>query len=663
MASLNICFELALNLDGGEDKSFWENNYQKWFKQFLTFLYTHPKIPFSLSLTGSQLDYCEDSHPEAIQMLSELTSRHQVEVLGGGYYEPALPLLFPVDRSGQIEKMNSALRSTIGKRPRGSLLLGSLWEPSLITTFYSCGIEYVCIDSALIPSHYRKFKPIITSEQGKTLKILPISNQFKPESGQNGGNWLKSLPLGLNLQANTSENSFVLITLSIEELASLLSSDFFKELQVELETQDFSNIVLTLPQTYLKNVDSYITAYIPAGMDSNLSRWGKNCYRYSQSKNDPSLTIYDYLNVYMQNRRLYDRMVYISMFIAQCHGGDKMRKKAAQEKLWESQSLFNYINLPSGLPAIAKKRQKAYSLLNEAEKLIRESKEVKESLTTFDYNSDGFNEYVCQLKKLHAVISPIGAQICDLNIISVFANYAANLSKIKEFDGDDDKYYRGFFVEHLFENSESSSFFKGQALKTETFANTRFVETKFDSRRNEIHLAGKGLFSRQKLPVSLNKNYIVSSDGFVVQYILKNESPFAVKGVFSVEVNFAQTDFDSKKQESQYHSELILKGNRQVFLAEKSFHAENGVSVLQVTDSVRKIAFLFEPNEESGFFSQPLTFKRPVTQLAPEGLVDVDEVSKTLSIQFCWNIDLAVGHSTEKTINLSIIPVKKRHKK
>ena len=57
MASLNICFELALNLDGGEDKSFWENNYQKWFKQFLTFLYTHPKLKITFSFSGQGSEF------------------------------------------------------------------------------------------------------------------------------------------------------------------------------------------------------------------------------------------------------------------------------------------------------------------------------------------------------------------------------------------------------------------------------------------------------------------------------------------------------------------------------------------------------------------------------------------------------------------------------
>ena len=121
-----------------------------------------------------------------LQILRELTSRHQVEVLGGGYYSPIFPLLFPVDRSGQIEKMSALLRATVGKRPRGMTLFGSIWDPSLVTTFQSCGMEYVLLDSTLVPSSCKCCYPLITSEQGKTLKVLPLRSDFLPLSGERG---------------------------------------------------------------------------------------------------------------------------------------------------------------------------------------------------------------------------------------------------------------------------------------------------------------------------------------------------------------------------------------------------------------------------------------------------------------------------------------------
>ena len=161
-----------------------ESFYQKSIKGILSFLYANPKVCVSTSFTGPQLSWLEEKHPESIRLLSELTSRKQVEMLGGGYYSPLFPLLLPVDRSAQIEKLTSLLASTVGKRPRGMNLCGSVWEPSLITTLQSCNMEYVHLESSLIPSGRTKYLPVISGEQGKTLKILPTYREFIPFSAE-----------------------------------------------------------------------------------------------------------------------------------------------------------------------------------------------------------------------------------------------------------------------------------------------------------------------------------------------------------------------------------------------------------------------------------------------------------------------------------------------
>ena len=56
-------------------------------------------------------------------------------------------------------------------------------------------------------------------------------------------------------------------------------------------------------------------------------------------------------------------------------------------------------------------------------------------------------------------------------------------------------------------------------------------------------MEGRGEFSSDQLPVVLRKNYIASSSGIIVQYILKNDSPLPLKALFVVESNFAQTIF------------------------------------------------------------------------------------------------------------------------
>ncbi len=656
--------ELSLKDDGALSDSEWEDSYQGILKQFLTFLYSHPKIPFAFSFTGPQLEFLQYTHPEAMEILGEIISRKQGEVLGGGFYTPVFPLLFPVDRSGQIEKMNAAVRTYVGKKPRGMTVLKSIWEPALIITCQSCGIEYILLDSTLIPgmapSEKNSFLPFITNMQGKTLKVIPFYNDLKPESDQSASSWIE----GLQKKSQAKDSTLATIasmSFSLREIGELLNSGFFDELNSLVTEKKLECSQLNLPQLYLKSAREYSSAYIPSGMAESLSRWTKKRYT-SSSGNLFGRTFYDYLNVYPMVKKLYDRIMYISMLISQTHGADKIRKKAAQEKLWEAESGFNFICCSTGLPAPAQKIQHAFRQLNEAEKLVRESKEFRESVTSYDYNADGLNEYVCQMEKYHAVITPRGGQIAELDLVNSGSNYAANLSRVKQYDLADDSYNRGIFVEHLFENKDFADFLDFKPIKNDCFCNSNFSEVKFDGKRRELQLESKALFSSLKVPVKLCKNYIITSNGFIVQYILKNESPFPVKGVFAVEMNLSQTDFSSRVTdgtERQYGVEMIFRGSRQNIPTGTPFHAKNslekgGLSLLQITDNPEKTLILFEPNEESGILLNTINFCG-----RGDGQSTGND-SSTLSVQFYWEIDMAPARAMEKTINLSIISQKKK---
>ena len=117
MSQLNVCLHLSADISSGKDTNLLEENYQKVFKNALTFLYSHPDFYLSIAFTGSQLDYYERRHPESIELLKDLLSRRQIEIIGGGYYAPVFPLIYPSDRAGQIEKMSMAVRQILGKGP------------------------------------------------------------------------------------------------------------------------------------------------------------------------------------------------------------------------------------------------------------------------------------------------------------------------------------------------------------------------------------------------------------------------------------------------------------------------------------------------------------------------------------------------------------------
>ena len=650
--SVNVSFILDLHETDLSDTQKLNNLYETGLKPWLTLLYAHPRILMSISVSGPILSYYYENYPEAIQILGELTNRHQVEIISCGYYSPIFPLLFPIDRSAQIETLNTLLRDTVGKRPRGLSLFSSIWDPSLVTTFQSCGIEYVLLDKSLVPPAKNSFQPIISSEQGKNIKILTVHNDLLPLPGENGNQWsvrvIKSLPEDFE----EARSMIVCLKFSLEQLVSVRNDPGFHSFVDFIESEN--NIIqLTIPQVYLKTVRHFVTYYIPAGMHGKLSDRTSQAFEVKHNSSSFPFTIHDYLNTYVQSRRLYERMMYISMLISSCHGGDKMRKKAAQEKLWEAQAGDNFVSATTALPSVASKIQKAYRLLNEAERFVKESKSQNESITSFDYNGDGLNEYVCQMEKFNAVVSQSGGQIVDFNLLYAGANPASSLSRIERFDGLNDFYNRGFFVDHLLEYEQFDSFIQNKNVPNTIFSLCPYEEKRFDNKRKEIQLEAHGTFSSMKLLVSLKKNFNFSSNGVSVQYILKNESPFPLKGIFAVELNLAQTHFENGLLKNQYETELIVDSNKKAVDENSIYRIDSGLSLLQVNDKANKLLFLFEPNEESGFLTSNISFRRDT------GGEEAEIISNTRCAQFWWNVDLAADRAMEKTINLSIIPSKK----
>ena len=100
MSRIHICYSLKSSRIGPNQKEIFEKDYINVYKPAAKFLYAHPDFFMSFAFNGVQIDFLQKEYPEFIELLHELISRKQIEILGGGYYDPAFPLLFPMDRTG-----------------------------------------------------------------------------------------------------------------------------------------------------------------------------------------------------------------------------------------------------------------------------------------------------------------------------------------------------------------------------------------------------------------------------------------------------------------------------------------------------------------------------------------------------------------------------------
>lgn len=667
MAGFRLCLEYSGNSTEFHDDASYQAAYRGTYKPLGALLFSHPELKFSFYFTGPQLEFFKKKNPEFLDLIKTLVARKQVEIIGGGYYNPIFPLIFPADRAAQIEKLSLVLRQNFGKRPRGVSLFCSAWEPSLVSTFDACNIEYVILDGSQLPPAKQLFLPVVMNNLGKSTVILPYYDELvfnKDESAEKYcGRLLNAFDSVRNAAGENpdkSDNSarMTIVPLDKDSVQNFLDENWLAAFLDSLGKN--SSLSLELPGNCIRDAEVFVPCFVHAGINSKTARWCFMPYEPVELTDSYPVNIYDYLQTYKASQSLFDRMMDVSLLVNQCHG-DKMRKNAARERLLAAQSGYAFVCFSHNELAAFNERQSAYKNLTEAEKLVRECSPFKESVTSYDYNGDGFKEYICRLEKSNVCIGPYGGSIFELDIMKASGNYADNISRIKKYDGLDDNYYRGIFVDHLFEEEEAVKYCEGEPCRNGLFSARRYREVSFSSKRQEIHFEASTNFSTLDQPILLKKNYVVKSDGIQVQYILINQGPVAVRAKFAVESNFAELNLLNPGY-TPYNIEIVSGDNVIFGSSEKACTTliKDGLlqnaSALQVTDRNSNVNFIFTPNENAAVTFFPVTFKRRNMESDI-----VQNESRTFVTALIWDVDLAAGMEVEKTINLSI--TYRKHKK
>ena len=153
-----------------------EDVFGKAYDPLLQALERHPGVRLSLHYTGPLIEWIRTEHPDFLGRLGALVERGQVEVLGGGYYEPVLVSLPERDRHGQLVRMADEVERLVGRRPRGAWLAERVWEPQLPSVLADAGYEWTILDD----NHFRAaaiaedamWGAYVTEDQGRLLRVF-----------------------------------------------------------------------------------------------------------------------------------------------------------------------------------------------------------------------------------------------------------------------------------------------------------------------------------------------------------------------------------------------------------------------------------------------------------------------------------------------------------
>ncbi|MDE3169313.1 MAG: DUF1926 domain-containing protein [Acidobacteriota bacterium] len=174
-------FELVLLIHAhqpvGNFDDVFENAYVKSYLPFVQLLSRHPEIRVGLHYTGPLLEWIEQKHPEYFDLVRQLSSRGQAEIVGGGFYEPILVAIPPKDRHAQITRLAEYIEKQFGARPKGAWLAERVWEPQLPSTLAAAGVDYTLVDdNHFIAAGFeleQLYGDYIVEDLGHIVRVLP----------------------------------------------------------------------------------------------------------------------------------------------------------------------------------------------------------------------------------------------------------------------------------------------------------------------------------------------------------------------------------------------------------------------------------------------------------------------------------------------------------
>jgi hypothetical protein len=463
-------------------------------------------------------------------VLGDLISRKQVEILGGGFYEPMMPLIPQPDKIGQIEMLTAYLRKKFGKRPQGCWIPGIAWEQSMVGVLNACGMTYTFLDDRRFPQESgfpldSMYTPFISENQGKIAAVFPLSTRLREEFARG-----YAAPVLEKVAREAPPGG--LVTVFPEDIFSedpgesveAVYGRFFEALSRASESLEF-----TTPGKFYKTAGKIKKAYFPGDAQRN------------------------FLISHPEANGIYAKMVFTHALINQLRG-DKSRKQNALEELWKAQGyvLFSEagtkMNGNGGIYR-ASLRKAVYKALLSAEKICRDRGKFIPSLLAFDFDLDGRPEYLFQDRNINCYVKSSGASIFELDYLPKTWNYLDTFSRrrfhLVTEPVIEDGYRRTAFVDRLAPPDYS---FK-RALEAE-FSGTRFCGKESYDLLEMDRSHGQAFF---RLPVrasgdvsafnqiEIEKQYLLKQDTLGVHYGLINRGTLrtAFKFIPQIDLSFS----------------------------------------------------------------------------------------------------------------------------
>lgn len=389
----------------------------KAYLPFLLMLREFPQLKLGLHTSGSLWEWLEANRPEYGEVVAELLASGQLELLGGGMYEPILPVLPERDALWQIQRLSGFLNQRFGVEPQGMWCPERVWEPHLPQLMKLAGINYTLLDDF----HFRasaaagdiSTEYFATEHAGHIVALLPISQKlrytmpFKPV-----GDTFAYLR---QLAAASSRKPLVVFGDDGEKFGVWPETyewvygkgwlrQFFTELTANLDW-----IELLLPREAIAARRPASKVFIPCASYAEMGDWTR--VDLDAAEDAPTGFWRNYQHKYPESNAMYRRMLLVSDELHKarqecCANGELM---PAADDLGRAQCNCAYWHGVFGGLYLNYLRQAVYFHLLRAENELRRlcPQVRREPVTAVDFDGLGWQQYILENKELSAVVDPV----------------------------------------------------------------------------------------------------------------------------------------------------------------------------------------------------------------------------------------------------------------
>jgi hypothetical protein len=160
-----------------------EDVYKKSYEPLINQLFEFKEIKITLHFSGNLLEWFLNNKPDFVKKIKIMAKRNQLEIIGGGYYEPIFAIIPYRDKIAQMKKLADLIRQEFGLEVNGAWLSERVWEPNYPSFLNDAGLKYVLVDD----NHFRStgiteegtLYSYITEDEGKSLRIFPINEYVR----------------------------------------------------------------------------------------------------------------------------------------------------------------------------------------------------------------------------------------------------------------------------------------------------------------------------------------------------------------------------------------------------------------------------------------------------------------------------------------------------